>query len=159
MVKNMRTQPLLNDLIAHWEKQRHLKLAPSLSQSEILVFETKNNVSIPPDFSQYLAYANGFNGLTEESGLDASDDEGFEFYPLLEEHLITERYLVFCGWPNGFLKYALCVDKTAENGVVVQVIDEKRGYVLATDFLAFVSLYLADSSSLYSAGTDVVSLS
>ena len=155
----MQSQLLLKDLCVHWEKQRHLKLAPKLSPPEIMAFEAKNGVTIPADFSQYLRYANGFKALNQDSGLDASDDEGFEFYPLVEEHLITERYLVFCGWPNGFLKYALCVDKAIENGAVVQVIDEKRGYLLATNFLAVVSLYLADSELLYSAGSKVVSLS
>ncbi|RYG93906.1 MAG: SMI1/KNR4 family protein [Alphaproteobacteria bacterium] len=154
----MQNELLLSDLFSHWERQRHLTLAPNLSPSEITAFETRNGVSVPADFSQYLRHANGFKALIDDSDLEASDDEGFEFYPLLEEHLITKRYLVFCGWPYGFLRYAVCVDKAAENGAVVQVIDENRGRLLATNFLAFVSLYLVDSELLYSAGTEVVSL-
>jgi hypothetical protein len=155
----MRSELILKDLLIHWEKQRYLKLAPTLSSLGIIAFEMQNSVSIPAYFSQYLRHANGFKAPTEDIGLDSSDDEGFEFYPLLEKYLITDRYLIFCGWPNGFLKYALCVEKAGANGAVVQVIDEKRGYLLATNFLDFVSLYLANSELLYSAGTEVVSLS
>lgn len=155
----MKSEFLLRDLFVYWGGQRYLKLAPKLPSSELVAFEAKNGVSIPACFSQYLGRANGFKSLTEDGGLDASDDQGFEFYPLAEEYLITDKYLVFCGWPTGFLKYALCVGKTAGNGVVVQVVDERRGYLLASNFLAFVSLYLADSELLYSVGSELVSLS
>ena len=154
----MASKFLLNDLFNHWGRQRHLKLAPKLSQSEIMAFEMKNGISIPDDFSQYLRHANGFKALTEDMDLDASDDEGFEFHPLLEDYLITDRYLVFCSWPNGFLKYALCVENATTNGRVVQVIDEKRGYLLANNFLAFISFYLTDSELLYKAGNEVIAL-
>lgn len=156
--EDMSREILLEALFNHWRAQRHLRLANGLSSSEVLSFERRNNVSIPSDFSEYLKLTNGFSSPSELSHLNASDDEGFEFYPLLEKHLLSVRYLIFGGWPNGFLQYALCVESACDNGVVVQVIDENRGYLLAKTFSEFIALYLADSKFLYSAGTEVISL-
>jgi hypothetical protein len=155
----MQNKSAIKALFNHWKAQRFLQSGNGLSSSEISSFEERNGICIPSDFSQYLRLANGFKPPLNEPGLEAADDKGFEFYPLTEEHLLSPRYWVFCGWPVGFIEYAICVDKSEKNGEVVKVIDKSRGHFLAKDFSHFVGLYLSDSQLLYAAGSEVRALS
>ena len=157
-MKTLEIEVQIEALQNHWKSQRYLRLADGLPLSEIAHFEQRNNVCLPADFSRYLTFANGFKKSEDSSGIDASDDEGFEFYPLADERLISKRYLVFSGWPNGFLEYALCVGPRRDIGRVVQIIDKSRGYLLAKTFTDFIGLYLTDSKLLYSPGAVVVSI-
>lgn len=151
----MQNRSAISTLFNHWKQQRSLQLSDTLSMSEISSFETQNSVSIPSEFSQYLRLANGFKPSTDEPGLEGADDEGFEFYPLAEKHLLSPRYLIFCAWPLGFIEYAICVDESKKNGEIIKVIDESRGYFLAKNFSQFIDLYVSDSELLYAAGSEV----
>lgn len=151
----MQTKSATTALFNHWKRQRYTQLGDSLSLSEISSFETQNNVSIPSAFSQYLRFANGFKPSTDEPGLEEADDEGFEFYPLAEKHLLSPRYLIFCAWPLGFIEYAICVDESEKNGEIIKVIDKSSGYFLAKNFSQFIDFYVSDSELLYAAGSGV----
>ncbi|MET3179079.1 UNVERIFIED_ORG: hypothetical protein ABIC43_002235 [Variovorax guangxiensis] len=152
----MNQKNVVEKLIKHWSGQRYLQVSPGLLVQEIEEFERRNNVRIPIVLSDYLRFANGFVARNDEFDLEGADDEGFEFHALSKEHLISSGYFVFCAWPFGFIDYAICLDDSDENGVVVKLIDQSKGYFLAKDFSDFISLYLLNSDRLYAAGERVI---
>ena len=86
----------MESLTKYLSEQQSLKLNDDLHPSEIALFENRNGVLIPPDFARCLKVANGFKVLEDDREWNL-DDEGFEFYPLLDEHLVSANYLCFCG--------------------------------------------------------------
>ena len=148
----------IKNLLAHWSVQRYLQIPHGISPQEIELFAKNNKLKIPVDFADYLRSANGFGIGDTESSLASSDDEGFEFYALSKQRIVGPGYSIFCGWPYGFIEYAICMTNSEKNGVVVQLIDDNRGYFLAKGFSDFISLYLENSSRLYAPGTEVVVL-
>jgi len=146
----------VKNLLAHWGVQRHLRVPQGISSQEIELFAKNNKINIPIEFADYLRSANGFGIGSTESSLASSDDEGFEFYALSKQKIIDPGYSIFCSWPYGFIEYAICVANSKKNGIVVQLIDNDRGYFLAKDFPGFISLYLENSARLYGPGTEVV---
>ena len=157
-ISKMNSKIAVKNLLAHWDAQRYLRVPQGISSQEIGLFAEDKGINIPIEFADYLRSANGFGIGDTESSLASSDDEGFEFYALSKQKIIGSGYLVFCGWPYGFIEYAICATNSEKNGIVVQLIDDDRGYFLAKDFSEFISLYLEDSSRLYAPGTEVVAL-
>jgi hypothetical protein len=149
----MQTMSVFDKLIDYWSRQHFLRLNKALLDADIKRFESACGVLIPSDYVNYLKLANGFDSSTELNDLTGQDDEGFEFYPLEQKHFVGSKYLVFCCWTLGFVKYALCMDKSELNGTVVRLTDEFEGYRLADNFSQFINLYLTDDSRLYSAGS------
>lgn len=149
---------LKEKLYTHWENQKTCVLNLGLNPNIIKNFEDENNIFLPKNYTDYLESFNGFSNTDLINDWSVTDDEGFEFYPLEKKYLLSEKYLIFSAWSIGLLKYAICVDKSENNGHIIRIIDKSRGYYLAKDFDEFISLYLSDAESLYVPGSVVVSL-
>lgn len=142
----------------HWANQQKVRAEAGISPADIAEFEKKYRVVIPDAFAKYLQLANGLVPKRIWEDPVESDDEGFVFYPLAPEHLISSRYLIFAHWWLGLIDYAICLDPLRDHGKVVIVVDSTTGRFLAEDFSSFVGKYLSNMLCLYSGGPEVVSL-
>lgn len=144
----------VTSLFNYWEKQG-LNLEPGLASQKIHLFEKKSNLKLSEEFRGYLQKYNGFKPSPDLDNLDAN---GFEFLPLAEERVVLNNYFVFCIWHYGFLNYAICLENSPENGKVMLLINDSRGYIVAKTFADFIEIYLSDAECLYKPTENAVSL-
>jgi hypothetical protein len=149
---------LKTKLYAHWKNQKTSALNPGLTMYAIKIFENENSIFLPKDFVNYLTLSNGFTNTDRNDDWSVGDDEGFEFYPLNKEYLIGKKYLIFSYWAIGLIEYAICIDETENNGIVIQTIDRDRGCFLAKNFNEFISLYLTNDDALFFTTGEILSL-
>lgn len=149
---------LNKELYEHWKSQKTCVLNPGLNVKAISFFKNENAILLHEDYESYLTLFNGFKNANKVDDWHTTDDEGFEFYSLDKEYLIKEKYLIFSYWTIGLVEYAICVDKTENNGMIIQTIDRRVGCYLAKNFSEFISLYLANDEALFSTTGKLISL-
>ena len=84
--------------------------------------------------------------------------EAVQFYPLEEEYLISNRFLIFAEWIIGFVEFAICVSPGEMNGIVIRVLNGDTGCKVSNNFEEFSEKYLEDSMDIYAPNEAVVQL-
>jgi hypothetical protein len=145
-------------LIQHWSVEG-LTISPGISEEALQDFESKQRVSFPADFREYLA---NVNGMAPIGGQD-SDGKGFAFWPLNRIRPVPEEcaagrirvptfggvesYFAFADYMQWSWAYAISL-QLSQSGKILQF-GTHSPTVIAGSFTEFVEAYLRDSKQLY----------
>jgi hypothetical protein len=147
-------------LIDHW-RSLNLRIALGNSEEKVREFESRNDVTLPPDFRKYFLCV---DGMTQVGGHDC-DPTGFSFWPLARVKNVSEEYakhstalpevpdpnssFVFADYLQWCWAYAIHLgDSPSEPNPIIHV-GTVHPKVVAGSFNEFVELYLRDARELY----------
>jgi SMI1 / KNR4 family (SUKH-1) len=143
-----------------WEEKK-IRSEWTVSESDILKFETDRNVKLPEDFRSYFKL---INGMDEEV-----DNDFFEFYSLNKvddvvnllgnygtprhgESIVRIRNpkncFVFADYSINLIAYAIRLNDVDSKRNEIYAICGDVYKIIAESFLDFISLYLDDSDEL-----------
>jgi hypothetical protein len=147
-------------LVRHW-RSLNLLIAPGNTEEKVREFESRNRVTLPQDFRDYLLCV---NGMVQAGGQDC-DPNGFAFWPLarvksvrteyakhsnpLPEVQDPDGYFVFVDYLQWCWAYAIRLGARALDGGQVIHVGKLHPKVVAGSFTEFVDLYLRDAKELY----------
>jgi hypothetical protein len=142
-------------LLETWQRSHEATLRAPATPKDIVSFEERHHVKLPPDLRGYFACTDGF-----DQKKDYQDARGFNFWPLKKLRRVSEFedgrfgfpgdswYFLFCDYLDFSWGYAISL-KPGKNDIILVGTRDGRPRHVANSFEEFVDAYLRDDDKLY----------